>query len=73
MTGWMNICITTSVLVIALIVFGIAFIVVERMVKNRKPRIERIGQINYGHAFVIGLFQLLAAIFPGTSLPQAQP
>lgn len=52
---------------IALIVFGIAFIVVERMVKNRKPRIERIGQINYGHAFVIGLFQLLAAIFPGTS------
>ena len=52
---------------IALIVFGIAFIVVERMVKNRKPKIERIGQINYGHAFVIGLFQLLAAIFPGTS------
>lgn len=52
---------------LALIVFGIAFIVVEYLNKNKEPKIKKIGQLNYGHAFAIGLFQLLAAIFPGTS------
>ena len=52
---------------LALIAFGIAFIVVERRIKDSEPKIKKIGQLNYGHAFAIGLFQLLAAIFPGTS------
>lgn len=52
---------------LALIAFGIAFIVVERRIKDTEPKIKKIGQLNYGHAFAIGLFQLLAAIFPGTS------
>ena len=52
---------------LALIVFGIAFIVVEHLNKEKEPKIKKIGQLNYGHAFAIGLFQLLAAIFPGTS------
>lgn len=51
----------------ALIAFGIAFIVVENRIKEKEPKIKKIGQLNYGHAFAIGLFQLLAAIFPGTS------
>lgn len=52
---------------IALIVFGIAFIVVERWNQNRKNSIEKNSQITYKHAIIIGIFQLLAAIFPGTS------
>ena len=55
------------VVAIALIVFGIAFIVVERIIKDKEPKIKTIGQINWGHAFMIGMFQLLAAIFPGAS------
>lgn len=52
---------------IALIVFGIAFIVVETGNKRKKPRIKSLSQITYQTAAVIGLFQLIAAVFPGTS------
>lgn len=52
---------------IALIVFGIAFIVVETGNKRKKPRIKSISQITYQTAAIIGLFQLIAAVFPGTS------
>lgn len=52
---------------IALIVFGIAFIVVENRNKNTTPKITELNQITYQTAFLIGVFQLLAAVFPGTS------
>lgn len=52
---------------IALIVFGVAFIVVENRNNNITPKITRLGKITYRTAFIIGLFQLIAAIFPGTS------
>ena len=52
---------------IALIVFGVAFIVIEDMNKGKTPKINSIFKINYKTAFIIGIFQLLAAIFPGTS------
>lgn len=52
---------------IALIVFGIAFIVIENRNKNTSPKITELGQITYQTAFMIGVFQLLAAVFPGTS------
>ena len=55
------------VVAIALIVFGVAFIVVEYLMKNRNPVIKTVNQLNWGHALAIGLFQLLAAIFPGAS------
>ena len=55
------------VVALALIVFGIAFIVVERIMKDRTPVVKTVNQLNWGHAFAIGLFQLLAAIFPGAS------
>ena len=52
---------------IALIVFGIAFIVVENWNKNRKPKINTIAELGYDTALIIGGFQLIAALFPGTS------
>ena len=55
------------VVAIALIVFGVAFIVLEYLMKNRNPVVKTVNQLNWGHALAIGLFQLLAAIFPGAS------
>ena len=52
---------------IALIVFGIAFIMIENRNKGAKPRINELDQISYKTALIIGLFQLIAAVFPGTS------
>lgn len=52
---------------IALIVFGIAFIIVENRNKNHKPKVKKIDDLTYKAAFIIGMFQLLAAVFPGTS------
>lgn len=52
---------------VALIVFGIAFIVIENRNRGRRPQMKEIGQITYPVAFAIGIFQLIAAIFPGTS------
>ena len=52
---------------LALIVFGVAFIVIENWNKNRKAKKETNEQITYKDALIIGFFQLLAAIFPGTS------
>ena len=54
---------------IALIVFGVAFIVVENFNQKRdnKKLKEANSQITYKDAIMVGIFQLLAAIFPGTS------
>ena len=54
---------------LALIVFGIAFIIVENLnrKKDGKKLKESNSQISYKDAIIIGIFQLLAAIFPGTS------
>lgn len=52
---------------IALIVFGVAFIIVETWNKGRRPSVGKLSQITYQTAFLIGVFQLIAAVFPGTS------
>ena len=52
---------------IVLIVFGILFIVVENYNKGKNSIVKNINQLTYKMAMVIGLFQLVAAIFPGTS------
>lgn len=52
---------------IMLILVGICFIVIENYNKKRTPKINSIAEITYPIAFYIGLFQLIAAIFPGTS------
>jgi undecaprenyl-diphosphatase len=52
---------------LALIIFGIAFIAVENWNRGRKPKIRHLSEITYTTALLIGVFQLIAAIFPGTS------
>lgn len=57
---------TPTVIAIALIFYGIAFIVIESWNKKRTPKIETLSDITYKTAFIIGLFQVLS-IIPGTS------
>lgn len=52
---------------LALIIFGIAFIIVESMNGHRKAKVVTLADITYTYAFFIGVFQLIAAVFPGTS------
>ena len=52
---------------IALIVFGIGFIIIENHNKGKEAKITELSQIDFKTALLIGVFQLLAAIFPGTS------
>lgn len=52
---------------IALIVFGFAFIFIENWHKGRKSRVNSIQELTYRDALIIGIFQLIAAIFPGVS------
>ncbi len=52
---------------IALILVGIVFIIIENWHKGRKSRINNIMSITYKDAIIIGVFQLIAAIFPGVS------
>ena len=52
---------------LALIIFGIAFILVENWNRTRTPKINSLAEITYTTALMIGFFQVLAAIFPGTS------
>ena len=48
---------------IALIVFGVAFIVVETAHRGRRPRIRSLARLDYRTVLFIGLFQVIAAIF----------
>jgi len=57
--------ISTPILVsIMLIVYGVAFIVVEKL--NKTAKCESLNQLTYKTAFLIGVFQVLS-IIPGTS------
>jgi undecaprenyl-diphosphatase len=51
---------------VALIVYGIAFIVIERLNKNKTKKCEDVYEIDYKTAIGIGSFQSLSVI-PGTS------
>lgn len=51
---------------VTLIVYGIAFILIERRNKNRRAAIETVDEIDAKNAVKIGLFQVLSLI-PGTS------
>ena len=52
---------------VMLILFGVAFILIENHYKGKSARINTLADIGYDTALLIGLFQLVAAIFPGTS------
>lgn len=52
---------------IMLALIGAAFIIVERFNRTRPARTVSIEDLSWKAALGIGLFQLLAAVFPGTS------
>lgn len=52
---------------IMLIIVGIAFIILENVHKNDTAKVTDMSQITYKTAFILGMFQVIAAVFPGTS------
>ena len=61
--GWLF---NATVVAIALIVYGVAFILIERFHKPENVRVDAVGDISCKTALFIGLFQMLS-IVPGTS------
>jgi len=61
--GWLY---NSIVVGAALIIYGVLFIVVEKVNKNREYKVLEVADISYKNAFLIGVFQMLA-IIPGTS------
>ena len=61
--GWLY---NSVVVAVALIVYGVAFIVIERLNRNKAPRVESIEEMSWGTALCVGTFQALS-IVPGTS------
>lgn len=57
---------TPIVIALMLIIYGVAFIAVENMAKNKTARTNKLEMISYKEALLIGLFQVLS-IIPGTS------
>lgn len=51
---------------IMLIVYGVAFLLLEKREKTRQPSITELDKLPYKTALYIGLFQVLS-LFPGTS------
>lgn len=52
---------------LVLIVFGVLFIVIENYNKGKNPKVDNINNLSIKMAIIIGVFQLIAAVFPGTS------
>lgn len=52
---------------LALIVFGVAFILIENRNKGKIEKVTNLSEITIPIALMIGVFQLIAAVFPGTS------
>lgn len=64
---WMDAHLHNAIVVsIALIVYGVAFIFVERRNEDKKPLVKSVHRIDYKTALLIGCFQCLSLI-PGTS------
>ena len=61
--GWLY---NAVVVALALIIYGILFIVIERANKNKEYKVTDVSEISYKNALLIGVFQMLA-IIPGTS------
>ena len=64
---WMDVHLYNYIVVaIMLILYGVAFLFVERLNEHREPKITSVKQIDYKMALKIGAFQCLSLI-PGTS------
>jgi len=56
-----------KVIGVSLLVVGFVFLLVEMIVRNKKFTVSNTKRITFLQAIVIGLAQLIAAIFPGVS------
>ena len=56
-----------TIIGIALVLVGFVFLIVEAMVNDDKAVVTTTRQITYTHALIIGMAQLIAAVFPGVS------
>ena len=64
---WMDEHLYTPVVVaLMLILYGVAFLFIERFNKRRKPRINTLAELTWKDAALIGVFQVLSLV-PGTS------
>ena len=61
--GWIYNAVTVAV---ALIVYGVLFIIVERWQSKKSVTVSCVDDISYGQAIAVGCFQMLS-IVPGTS------
>ena len=52
---------------LALIIFGVLYLIIETKNKDKTPKINSLSELSYKNALLIGVFQLIAAVFPGTS------
>ncbi len=52
---------------VMLILVGIVFLVAEQRQKDAEPVVTELSQLTMREALIIGMFQLAAAVFPGTS------
>ncbi len=57
---------TPVVIALTLVIYGVAFIVIENAAKSKTPKTNQLEMIRYKEALLIGLFQVLS-IIPGTS------
>lgn len=57
---------TPFVIAGTLILYGVLFIVIEKLNKTKTPKVSEVTAISYKTAFLIGMFQVLS-IIPGTS------
>lgn len=65
---WLDEHLYNSIVVaIMLVLVGIAFIFIENGNKNKRARVTTLQELSYKDAVIIGIFQLIAAVFPGTS------
>lgn len=55
------------VVAVMLILFGILFIVVETLNKGKESKINSLDEITFKTALIIGAWQVIAALLPGTS------
>lgn len=55
------------VVAIMLILVGVAFIYIENRNKDMRPSVNSLSALSYKNALIIGLFQVVAAVLPGTS------
>ena len=65
---WLNAHLYNAIVVaIMLVLVGIAFIIIENHNKDRRARVDTLQQLSWADALIFGVFQLIAAVFPGTS------